>query len=148
MSFFSPEKANALIPALAPLVEELWSKRRELAIRLLEQDPELRRARGRSGASTAERRGESRRTSELKAEVVRIINRIEAHGCLMKDLDLGLLDFPALRDGRRVFLCPLARHRRELPRPQSALTGPCCRFELVEGPRDPVFRRLLRRSRP
>ena len=105
MSFFSPENANALIPALAPLVEELWGKRRELAIRLLEQDPELRRARGRAGASTAERRGESRRTSELKAEIVRIINRIEAHGCLVKDLDLGLLDFPALRDGRPVFLC-------------------------------------------
>jgi hypothetical protein len=105
MSFFSPEKANALIPVLAPLVEELWGKRRELAIRLLEQDPELRRARGRAGASTAERRGESRRTSELKAEIVRIINRIEAHGCLVKDFDLGLLDFPALREGRPVFLC-------------------------------------------
>jgi hypothetical protein len=105
MSFFSPEKANALIPVVAPLVEELWTKRRELAIRLLEQDPELRRAAGRSGTPTAERRGESRRAAELKAEVVRIINRIEAHGCLMKDLDLGLIDFPALRDGRTVFLC-------------------------------------------
>lgn len=105
MSFFSPEKANALIPVLAPLIEELWIKRRELAIKLLEQDPALRNVRGRSGASTAERRGESRRTTELKAEVVRTINRIEAYGCVMKDIDLGLLDFPALRGGRPVFLC-------------------------------------------
>ena len=105
MSFFSPEKANALIPVLAPLIEELWTKRRELAIKLLEQDPALRNVRGRAGASTAERRGESRRTTELKAEVVRTINRIEAYGCVMKDIDLGLLDFPALRDGRPVFLC-------------------------------------------
>jgi len=105
MSFFSPEKANALIPLLAPLIEEMWGKRRELAIKLLEQDPALRKASGRAGASTAERRGETRRCTELKAEVVRIINRIEAYGCVVKDIDLGLLDFPALRDGRPVFLC-------------------------------------------
>ena len=105
MSFFSPEKANALIPVLAPLLNELWTKRRELAIMLLEQDPELRKAGGRAGASTAERRGETRRAGELKAELIRIINRIEAYGCVMKDIDLGLLDFPALRDGRPVYLC-------------------------------------------
>ena len=105
MSFFSPEKASALIPVLAPLIDDMWLKRRELAIKLLEQDPELRKASGRAGASTAERRGESRRCTELKAEVVRIINRIEAYGCLVKDIDLGLLDFPSMRDGRTVFLC-------------------------------------------
>ncbi|GAC1442691.1 MAG: DUF2203 domain-containing protein [Vulcanimicrobiaceae bacterium] len=105
MSFFSPEKANALIPVLSPLIDELWIKRRELAIKLLEQDPALRKAGGRAGASTAERRGESRRCTELKADVVRIINRIEAFGCVVKDIDLGLLDFPALRAGRPVFLC-------------------------------------------
>lgn len=105
MSFFSPEKANALIPVLAPLIEELWTKRRELAIKLLEQDPALRKASGRTGAPAAERRGETRRAIELKAEVVRIISRIEAYGCVLKDIDLGLLDFPALRDGAPVFLC-------------------------------------------
>jgi len=105
MSFFSPEKASDLIPVLAPLIDELWMKRRELAIKLLEQDPALRKAGGRAGASTAERRGESRRCTELKADVVRTINRIEAYGCVVKDIDLGLLDFPALRDGRQVYLC-------------------------------------------
>ena len=49
MKLFSPENANALIPVLAPLIEELWSKRRELAIRLLENDPALR-ARRRAGS--------------------------------------------------------------------------------------------------
>jgi hypothetical protein len=105
MSFFSPEKVDALIPVLAPLVEELWEKRRDLAIVLLEQDPQLRPASSRTGTPTAERRGQSRRATELKAELVRIINRIEAYGCLIKDFDLGLLDFPAMRDGRPIFLC-------------------------------------------
>ena len=42
---------------------------------------------------------------ELKAEIVRLINRIEAHGCVVKDIDLGLLDFPSMREGRPVYLC-------------------------------------------
>ena len=106
MKLFSPQKANALIPVLVPTIEELWAKRRELAIRLLENDPALRAARkGRTSATSRERRGEARRCTELKAEIVRIINRIEAHGCVVKDIDLGLVDFPAMRDGRPVFLC-------------------------------------------
>jgi hypothetical protein len=95
MKLFSAEKANALIPIVSPLIDELWTKRRELAIRLLESDPALRR-----GVTVR-----SRKFSELKAEIVRLINRIEEHGCVVKDLDLGLLDFPALRDGRPVYLC-------------------------------------------
>jgi hypothetical protein len=104
MKLFSPEKANALIPVVTPLIEDLWAKRRDLAIRLLENDPALRAASSRRG-TPASRRGEARRLTELKAEIVGIINRIEAHGCVVKDLDLGLLDFPALREGRPVFLC-------------------------------------------
>lgn len=95
MKLFSAEKANALIPTVSPLIEELWAKRRELAIRLLENDPALRRGTG----------VRARKFTELKAEIVRLINRIEEHGCVVKDLDLGLLDFPALRDGRPIYLC-------------------------------------------
>ncbi len=105
MKLFSPEKANALIPVLTPMLEELWAKRRELAIKLLEQDPALRPAGLRTAASGSGRRVEARRCTELKAEIVRTINRIESYGCVVKDLNLGLLDFPALRDGRPVFLC-------------------------------------------
>lgn len=106
MRLFSPEKANALIPALAPLIEELWAKRRELAIRLLENDPALRAVRsGGTSATSLQRRGEARRCTELKAEIVRIVNRIEGHGVVVKDLDLGLIDFPAMRVGRPVYLC-------------------------------------------
>jgi hypothetical protein len=104
MSFFSPEKANALIPTLTPLIDDLWRMRRELAIKLLEADPALRKT-GRAESAGSERRGERGRCSELKAEIVRTISRIEAYGCVLKDVDLGLIDFPALRNGRPVFLC-------------------------------------------
>jgi len=44
MKLFSPERANALIYKLEPLIEELLTKRRELAIKLLESDPALHHA--------------------------------------------------------------------------------------------------------
>ncbi len=107
MKLFSPEKANALIPKVTPIVEELWAKRRELAIKLLENDPGLRTRVQPPQPRLAGLRSPfaPRRFSELKADIVRLIQRIEAHGCIVKDMDLGLLDFPALRDGEPVYLC-------------------------------------------
>jgi hypothetical protein len=37
--------------------------------------------------------------------VKRSVERIQGTGVLVKDLNRGLLDFPAERDGRIVFLC-------------------------------------------
>lgn len=45
------------------------------------------------------------RFGELKSEIVRLIHRIEGMGCLVKDLDLGLIDFPASIDSEEVYLC-------------------------------------------
>ena len=33
------------------------------------------------------------------------MHRIQDTGALIKDINIGLLDFPALRDGREVYLC-------------------------------------------
>jgi len=101
MKLFSPEKANALIPVLAPILEELWLKRRELAIGMLEADPAMRAGR----PERPHDRRAARRFTELNAEIVRLMNRIEAYGCVVKNIDLGLLDFPALREGRPIYLC-------------------------------------------
>jgi hypothetical protein len=111
MKFFSPEKANALIPKLAPLVAELLTKRRDLAIKLLESDPSLRAAPPSPPSARSTRLAGLRmpfpapRFGELKSEIVRLIHRIESYGCIVKDIDLGLLDFPSQREGEPVYLC-------------------------------------------
>jgi len=55
------------------------------------------------------RRGE---VEEVRAEAGRLNDEINSRlqeitdlGVLVKDLDLGLIDFPALREGREVYLC-------------------------------------------
>ncbi|HEY8297805.1 MAG TPA: DUF2203 domain-containing protein, partial [Candidatus Baltobacteraceae bacterium] len=107
MKLFSPEKANALIPKVMPLLEELWTKRRDLAIKLLESDPGVGGVTSIPHPRVAGLRSPFApgRFSERKAEIVRLINRIEAYGCIVKDIDLGLVDFPSMREGRPVYLC-------------------------------------------
>jgi hypothetical protein len=106
MKLFSPERANALISKLEPLMEELLRRRRELAIKLLESDPSLhqlppRRPRIASARSALP----APRFGEQKHEIGRLIYRIESLGCVVKDIDLGLVDFPAMLDDEPIYLC-------------------------------------------
>jgi hypothetical protein len=107
MKLFSPERANALIIKLEPLIEELLSRRRELAIKLLESDPALHHAQPSRRARLAGVRSPlpPPRFADLKHEIGRLIYRIESFGCVLKDIDLGLIDFPAMRDDEPVYLC-------------------------------------------
>ena len=106
MKSFSLERANALIPRIAPLVFDLLAKRRDLAITLLEQSTLA----GEVGLPAARLAGirtpfPAPKYGERKSEIVRLIHRIEAFGCIVKDIDLGLLDFPSIRNGSPVYLC-------------------------------------------
>jgi hypothetical protein len=107
MKFFSPERANALIPKLEPLVEELLAKRRDLAIKLLEADPALHAAEYGSRPRLAGMRSAlpAPRFAELKHDIGRLIYRVESLGCVMKDIDLGLVDFPAVQRDEPIYLC-------------------------------------------
>lgn len=46
-----------------------------------------------------------RRRDESLARLEEVLVQIQGHGCLVKDLDRGLLDFPTLFEGREVYLC-------------------------------------------
>ncbi len=107
MKLFSPERANALIAKLEPLIAELLERRRELAIKLLESDPALHHAPPSRRSRLAGIRSSlpAPRFAELKHEIGRLIYRIEAFGCVVKDIDLGLIDFPAVRQDEPIYLC-------------------------------------------
>lgn len=100
---FRLEEANAALNVVRPLVQKLLDKRRDLAIKLLEADTAQLRGTEAGGATAAAT--QRRQAQELHAEVLELIDAIQAHGCVVKDLSLGLLDFPALRAGQLVNLC-------------------------------------------
>lgn len=89
------------------MVEELLAKRRDLAIKLLEADPALHHVEQPRAPRIASVRSplQPPRFADLKLEIHRLIARIESHGCIVKDIDLGLIDFPSARDGEAVYLC-------------------------------------------
>lgn len=103
MKVFRLEEANALIPVVRPVLQTLLRKRRDLAIKLLEADTAARMSAEIGGASRAATQREQ--AQELHAEVLSLIDDVQAHGCIVKDLNLGLVDFPALRGGQLVNLC-------------------------------------------
>ncbi|HKS77882.1 MAG TPA: DUF2203 domain-containing protein [Gaiellaceae bacterium] len=106
MRHFTPEEANAELDEVRPLVEQLVATRQEHAAALERQEELEGKIRGNGGgippaelaSATAEVDGVARR-------LARLVDEITEHGAQVKDLDTGLIDFPALRHGETVLLC-------------------------------------------
>jgi hypothetical protein len=104
--YFTLEEANAALEELRPIAEEMVAKRRELV--------EAQGRRAALGAQVVTNGGDltpsdfADADDELEnaaSELARCVERIQAAGVLVKDLDQGLLDFPALRSGEEILLC-------------------------------------------
>lgn len=105
--FVTVEEANALVPALeiefgriararsevAPLVTRLGGA--EVSVEILDG--------GR--AAPPGLREDALRLAGLASEITSAVERINALGALVKDLEMGLVDFHALREGEPVLLC-------------------------------------------
>jgi hypothetical protein len=106
MRHFTPEEANAALAGVRPLVERMVAHRQAHASALDRQEQLESRIRGNGGdippATLAEAAAEVEREAR---ELARIVDEIGEHGAQVKDLDEGLIDFPALRQGETVLLC-------------------------------------------
>jgi hypothetical protein len=100
---FTPAEANELIPRLEVAVRELQIKARELRGLIAEQvkfDPAARQF---PLSQIIERYPQLR---ESAARLALAAEKIESYGCLLKDIDQGLVDFPwEMEEDRVVFLC-------------------------------------------
>ncbi len=97
--YFTIEEANETLVTLRPVVEKILELRQSILERQPEIWPALQKAVGNGGSQAA-----SQAAMEF-AILDAMIRQIQAEGVLLKDLNQGLLDFPALRDGREVYLC-------------------------------------------
>jgi len=106
MRHFTPEEANAALVEIRPLVEELVATR-QAHLAALERQEELERTiRGNGGGiPPAELASAAAGVEALARRLGRLVEEIAAHGAQVKDLDSGLVDFPALHRGETVLLC-------------------------------------------
>jgi hypothetical protein len=104
--YFTLEEANAALLELRPLAEQMVAHHRELV------DAQGRRAA--LGAQVGTNGGDltpsdfAEADEELEraaSELALCVEQIQSAGVLVKDLDRGLLDFPALREGEEILLC-------------------------------------------
>lgn len=105
--FFTVEEANGLVSSLeiefgriarargelAPLIEAVGGA--EAAVAILQD----------GGEAPPGREREAERLRLLASEITDSVERVNDLGCLVKDLELGLVDFYAMQEGEPVFLC-------------------------------------------
>jgi hypothetical protein len=106
MRHFTPEEANAALSEVRPLVEQMVSHRRA-HVEALERQEELEgRIRGNGGGIPPAQLADTAADVErLARELARSVDELVALGVEVKDLDEGLVDFPALRRDETVLLC-------------------------------------------
>ena len=95
---YTLDEANALLPTVKPLLRRLRDAKDMLT------DSEVHEIL--SDAAATNGGGEpGRQVGEAFLEVRRLLGTLEEAGIVVRDIDRGLIDFPAIRAGREVYLC-------------------------------------------
>ena len=109
MRFFSEQEANEALGVVAPLVERLVAARGRFVadgqrLAQLRRKVDRQRRRARSGSRAGGRRSA---VEEVAKEIGLLVAELESAGVQVKDLDRGLVDFPARHpeSGDLVLLC-------------------------------------------
>lgn len=97
--YFTVDEANDLLPTIEPIMADLLARRARSVRLYQEMEPLLHNLRLDVGGPTL-----TQLTQDF-AHIERQIRQLQALGCVVKDINAGLLDFLAERDGRDVYLC-------------------------------------------
>jgi hypothetical protein len=95
---FTVEEANALLGRIQPVLKQLRDAKQLLTD--VEAHAVLSEASATNGGGD-----EGRQVGEAFIEVRRLLGTLQEAGIVVRDIDRGLIDFPALRGGQEVYLC-------------------------------------------
>ncbi len=104
---FTIQEANALVPALEVEFGRLARLRTEIsaAVEVLGGPDVAVAVLEDGGEPPPGREPDAERLRGLAAAVASAVERVNAFGCLVKDLEAGLVDFFAMQDDEPVFFC-------------------------------------------
>lgn len=97
--YFTVEEANSALEIIRPLLKQILGIRDEILAKQPEVWPAIERSAGNGGNATLSRIADD--FNRLDALVHKVLDT----GVQVKDINVGLLDFPALRNGEEVLLC-------------------------------------------
>ena len=97
--YFTLSEANQVLITIRPLMDEVQAIRQKIVSTQPDAWSAIEKSVGNGG---------SRVLSKMVQDFERLdalVHQILDTGVLIKDVNIGLLDFPALRNGREVYLC-------------------------------------------
>jgi len=97
---FTPQEASKLLADIKPKVKELMERKKVI----VELHAEIERY-NLLGFKTGELAEKAAQLDALVEQMTKKIAELEDLGVVVKDLDFGLVDFPAERYGESVLLC-------------------------------------------
>jgi len=104
--YFTPSEANELLAEVRPLAESLVEHRDGMRLAAERRARLTARIAGNGGDLDPQEPGELDEQFERESQAVaRAVEGLQRLGLLVKDLDRGLVDFPALHNGEEILLC-------------------------------------------
>ena len=97
--YFTLPEANQALQNIRPWMDEIQSIRQVILTHQPEVWNVMEKSAGNGGNPTLSRMVKSFDRLDV------LIHNIQDSGVIIKDVNTGLLDFPALKDGREVYLC-------------------------------------------
>jgi len=105
--YFTLDEARQYLPAVDVAIREGIVARRNLELAEKDHDAQRERIMFSGGMTVdheaAQHNREKRDSSAAKLK--QLLRGFDQIGCVVKDLDIGLIDFPALYRGKEVYLC-------------------------------------------
>jgi hypothetical protein len=103
--YFTRQEAESLLPQLEPLLLELQQRYPKLLLLRQELGQLRQRMQGNGHGLQGRLQQLTADATAAAEEVNELVQRILHFGCQLKDPQMGLIDFPALREGREILLC-------------------------------------------
>lgn len=105
--YFNRKEAEELLPMIGQFLEDARKQKRILDSITAEISHATARIMmlGGSLPPFAELNRKKSQCDKVSEQLAQTIDEIQQTGCLVKDLDSGLVDFPSLRKGEEVYLC-------------------------------------------
>ena len=97
--YFTLQQANEALTIIRPIMDEVQAIRQKILAKQPEAWPAIEKSAGNGG---------NKALSAMVQDFERLdafIHQILDTGAQIKDINIGLLDFSAMRDGREVYLC-------------------------------------------
>ena len=97
--YFTVEEANRVVEEIRPLMKEILEIRQAILDSQPAVWPVVEKAAGNGGSQAASQ------ITRVFTHLEALVQKIQATGALIKDINSGLLDFLSLRGGQEVYLC-------------------------------------------